>query len=243
MAVAPRVGFWHCWPSNRGDTMATIALKAADGHEFSAYEASPAGTPLGGLVIVQEIFGVTAHIRGVADGFAADGYRAIAPALFDRAEPGVDLDYGPAGVERGRALRQMVETGDMLRDIAATADALKGAGKVAVVGYCLGGSLAWLTATGLDGFAAAVGYYGGTIAAHAGETPRCPVLLHFGETDAGIPMSDVEKVKAATDPAMVDVFTYPAGHAFNRDGGASYSAHSAMLARMRTVKFLQKHVG
>jgi carboxymethylenebutenolidase len=122
--------------------------------------------------------------------------------------------------------------------------ALAASGKVGLVGYCLGGSLAWLAATRLDGFAAAVGYYGGMIAAHLDETPRVPVMLHFGENDGGIPMADVAKIRAAADPKLVQVFTYPgAGHAFNRDGSANWHEPSAKLARERTLAFLRERVG
>ena len=223
----------------------TTTLSAEDGHRLSAYEAKPAGTPRGGLVIVQEIFGVNRHIRSVADGYAADGYDAIAPALFDRAERGVELSYEPGDREKGVALRKAIPTTQMLLDVAAAAAAVRGAGKVGIVGYCLGGSLAWLAATRQQGFAAAVGYYGGLIAAHVGEEPFCPVMLHFGEEDRGISMSDVAKIKAQTDPARVQVFTYPgAGHAFNRDDSeAAFHEASAQLARERTLAFVREHVG
>lgn len=222
----------------------TITLTTDDGHRLSAHEAKPAGAARGGLVVVQEIFGVNAHIRKVTDGYAAAGYRAIAPAIFDRAEPGVDLGYDAADRDKGLALRQKIGLDQTLLDIAAAAAALKGAGKTGVVGYCLGGSLAWLAATRLDGLAAAVGYYGGMIAAHLGETPRCPVMLHFGENDAGIPMSDVDKIKATVDQARVQVFVYPgAGHAFNRDGSANWHEASAKLALRRTLEFLAEHLG
>jgi len=196
-------------------------------------------------VVVQEIFGVNSHIRGAADSYAADGYRAVAPALFDRAERGVELDYDPADRDKAIALRKAIPIDAMLRDVAATAVALASAGKVGIVGYCLGGSLAWLTATRLPGFAAAVGYYGGMIAAHINEAPRCPVMLHFGEEDCGIPMSDVAKIRAATDPARVQVFTYSgAGHAFNRDDSpAAWNEAAAKLARERTLAFLGEHLG
>ena len=216
--------------------MAKITLTASDGHQFLAHEAKPSGKPRGGLVVIQEIFGVNAHIRRVADGYAADGYHVIAPAIFDRAERGVDIGYEKADVDRGVALRQKIKTEDTLLDIAATQAALAGSGKVAIVGYCWGGSLAW--------FAATVGYYGGMIAANLGALPRCPVMLHFGENDQGIPAADVAKIKAAVDPAKVQVFLYPgAGHAFNRDGNQAYHAASAKLARERTLTFLRKHVG
>jgi carboxymethylenebutenolidase len=221
----------------------TIKLKASDGFTLGAYEAKPEGKPRGGVVVIQEIFGVNAHIRHVADGYAEDGYRVISPAIFDRAEPGVELDYDPKGIERGRGIREKIPLDKTLLDVAAAIAALQSDGKVAIVGYCFGGSLAWFGATRLSGLAATVGYYGGMIAPHLDEKPHCPVMLHFGEKDQGIPMSDVDKVKAAVDPAMVRIFTYPAGHAFNREGNQAWEPHCAMLARMRTVKFLNHQVG
>ena len=222
-----------------------ITLKANDGHSFSAYEKTPSsGIVRGGLVVVQEIFGVNAHIRRVADGYAADGYRVIAPAIFDRAERGVDIGYEKADMERGFALRKAIPLDHMVADIAAAVAALTSSGNVGVVGYCLGGSLAWLAAARIARVAAAVGYYGGMIAAHLDDKPRCPVMLHFGEEDAGIPLSDVEKIKAASDPSLVQVFTYrDAGHAFNREGNAAWRAEPARVARERTIAFLREHVG
>jgi len=222
----------------------TITLTAGDGHKFTAYEERPSSAGRGALIVVQEIFGVNAHIRRVAGGFAADGYHVIAPGIFDRAEPGIELGYSKPEMERGVELRKKISTDAMLRDIAASLGALAGSGKVGIVGYCLGGSLAWLSALRLPGLAAAVGYYGGTIAANLGEKPRCPVMLHFGQEDGGIPMSDIDKIRAATDPAKVQIFTYPgAGHAFNRDGTPVYHGESAKLARERTLTFLRQHIG
>lgn len=223
--------------------MSMITLAARDGHTFSAWSAAPAGTPRGGLVVVQEIFGVNAHIRGVADGYARDGYAVLAPAIFDRAERDVELGYDKADVDRGIALRGKISLDAMLTDMAACRDALAATGNVGIVGYCLGGSLAWLAACRLPGFAAAVGYYGGMIARHVDETPRVPVMLHFGEADTGIPMSDVDRIRAAADPALAQIFTYPAGHAFNRAGTQAYHPPSADLARTRTLAFLAEHVG
>ena len=222
-----------------------IALEAADSHSFAAYEKTPSsGLVRGGLVVVQEIFGVNAHIRRVADGFAEDGYRVIAPAIFDRAERGVDLGYEGADRDKGLAPRRAIPNEHMLADIAACVAALRPAGKVGIVGYCLGGSLAWLAAARVDGLAAAVGYYGGAIAAQLGEVPRCPVMLHFGEEDPGISMSDVAKIKDAVDPALVQVFTYKdAGHAFNREGSAAWRGEAARVARERSIAFLRGHVG
>jgi carboxymethylenebutenolidase len=227
----------------QGNTM-QITLKAEDGHAFGAYEAKPAGKARGGIVLIQEIFGVNAHIRSVSDRYAADGYHVIAPAIFDRAEPGVELGYSKPDVDRGVALRRDISLDDMLLDIAACVAALKASGKVAIIGYCLGGSLAWLAAARLPGLSAAVGYYGGMIAGSLGDKPAVPVMLHFGKEDGGIPAADVEKIKAASDPAKVQVFLYAgAGHAFNRDGTPVYHAEAAKLALERTQAFLAKHVG
>jgi carboxymethylenebutenolidase len=222
----------------------TIKLKAADGHRLSTYEVSPAGKSRGGLAVIQEIFGVNAHMRHVAEGFAAEGYHVVAPALFDRAEPGIELGYDKPAVDRGKELREKIPLDATLADIAAALERLKASGKAAIVGYCWGGSIAWIAAARLSGLAASVGYYGGMIAGHLADQPRCPVMLHFGEEDSGIPMSDVAKIKAAVDPATVQVFTYAgAGHAFNRDGNASFHAPSAKPARERTLAFFRKHVG
>lgn len=223
----------------------TITLVARDGHKFDAYEKTPSsGVARGGLVVIQEIFGVNAHIRRVADGFAEDGYRVVAPAIFDRAERGVDLGYEAADRDKGMALRRAIPTEHMLADIAASVAALGASGRVGIVGYCLGGSLAWLAASRLDGLSAAVGYYGGMIAAHLDDKPRCPVMLHFGEDDQGIPMSDVTKIRAAADPGLVQIFTYKnAGHAFNREGSQAWRGEAARVARERTIAFLREHVG
>ncbi len=222
----------------------TIELEAADGHTFSAYEASPrAAHHRGGLVIVQEIFGVNAHIRAVADGWAADGYYCIAPAIFDRDTPGFDRGYAQPDTEAGRTIAGKIGLDAMLLDVEAARAAAASAGKVGIVGYCLGGSLAWLAATRLQGIAAASCYYGGRIVAQAGEKPRCPVQMHFGEKDQSISMADVEKICANVPARLVEIFVYPAGHAFNRDAGANWEPQSAKLARERTLKLFREHVG
>jgi carboxymethylenebutenolidase len=220
----------------------TLTLTAEDGHKFAAYRANPSGAPRGGLVVVQEIFGVNQHIRKVADGFAADGYVAIAPALFDRVERGYETGYGPQDIERGRATRGKLTTDQAMLDVKATVKELQKAGlKVGVVGYCFGGTIAWLAATRIDGVNAAVGYYGGGVADAAEEKPKCPVMLHFGETDASIPKEAVEKVKKAQP--NVPIYTYPAGHGFVCDERGSYHAESDKLARQRTIEFFRKHIG
>jgi carboxymethylenebutenolidase len=219
-----------------------VTLKAEDGHRFSAYRATPGGTPRGALVIVQEIFGVNPHIKRVSDRFAVDGYLALAPALFDRVEPGYATGYAQEDVERGRNVRQKLGWDVMMTDVRAAVEELTKTGlKIGVVGYCMGGSIAWLAATRVPGVAAAVGYYGGAVAEFATEQPRCPVLLHFGETDASIPRDHWDTIRAA-QPA-VPVHIYPAGHGFNCDERGSYHEPSARLARERTLDFLKHHVG
>ena len=219
----------------------TITLTAKDGHKLAAYRADPAGKPKGALVVIQEIFGVNSHMRRVTDNFAAQGYVALSPALFDRVQKGIELGYDPKSIESGRDIRAKVPLDGTLADLQAAIDAVKPFGKVGVVGYCWGGSLAFLAATRLQGLAAAVGYYGGMIAAHAEERPKVPVLLHFGETDQSIPMSDVEKVKKARPDVPIHV--YKAGHGFNCDERGSYDAASAKLAWERTLAFFAQHVG
>src|SRR5712692_8020002 len=220
----------------------TLTLTAEDGHKFAAYRATPSGTPRGGIVVVQEIFGVNQHIRKVADSFAADGYVAIAPALFDRVERGYETGYGPQDIERGRGTRGKLSTDHAMLDVKATVKELGKAGqKVGVVGYCFGGTIAWLSATRTDGVSAAVGYYGGGVADAAEEKPKCPVMLHFGETDASIPKEHWEKVRA--NHPGVPLHIYPAGHGFNCDERGSYHAESARLARERTLAFFRQHVG
>jgi carboxymethylenebutenolidase len=220
----------------------TLTLSAEDGHQLAAYRAAPAGAPRGGLVVVQEIFGVNAHIKKVADRWAADGYVALAPALFDRVERGVDMGYEPNDIQQGRELRGKISTDDSVRDLRAAVRELARAGlRVGVVGYCWGGTMAWLAATRIDGLSAAVGYYGGGIADTAEESPRCPVMLHFGETDTGIPKEHYEKVQRIHPTLPVHV--YPAGHGFSCDARASYHEPSARQARERTLDFFRQHVG
>jgi carboxymethylenebutenolidase len=221
----------------------TIELAARDGHRFSAYRALPEGgaKPRGGIVVIQEIFGVNNHVRRVADGFAAQGYAAIAPALFDRIRPGIELGYDAGGIAEGREVRAEVGWDGPLADVQAAIDAAAAYGRVGVVGYCWGGSLAFLAATRLKGLACAVGYYGGQIAQYADEQTHVPVILHFGEKDHAIPMSDVDRIRKA-HPDM-SIFTYPADHGFNCDERGSYDAASAALALERTLLFFDAKLG
>jgi len=218
-----------------------VTLKASDGFEPGAYVARPAGEPIAGLVVVQEIFGVNAHIRSVADGYARDGFLAVAPALFDRIERDVELGYEGADAEKARSFIPKLNLEAAIKDVAA---AMEYAGrqtgkKVGVIGYCWGGTLAWLAATRLHA-AVAVGYYGGQIAKFASETPAAPVMLHFGKQDAHIPPQDVEKVHSAHPEVEID--WYDAGHGFNCDARASYSPESAKLARERSLAFLKRQL-
>jgi carboxymethylenebutenolidase len=218
-----------------------LELTAADGFVFGAYRAEPAGPPRGGLVVVQEIFGVNAHIRNVCDRFAAHGYMALAPSLFDRLERDFQSGYSPEEVEHARAFIPCIDWTATMLDMAACVAALAPAGKVGVVGYCLGGSIAYLSATRLDGIAAAVGYYGGMIAKQADETPKAPVQLHFGDRDPSIPVADVEII--ARKRRDCEIHVYPAGHAFSNDDRTNYDAASAEMAMRRTLAWFGKHVG
>ncbi len=219
----------------------TITLTAADGHSFSAYRAEPADTPRGGVVVVQEIFGVNEHIRRVADNYASEGYLAIAPAVFDRLERGVEIGYTPDDIARGRELKTAADTDAAVMDCQAAAEALRPAGKVGLVGYCWGGFLAWAAAAKLEGLAASVVYYGGGIHEKTDWQPACPIMLHFGEKDSGIPLELVDQVRAAHPDLPFHI--YPADHGFNCEMRGSYDAESAKLARQRTLAFFAEHVG
>ena len=219
----------------------TLTLTASDGHKLSAYRADPSGKPKGALVVIQEIFGVNAHMREVCDGFAADGYVAIAPALFDRVQPKVELGYTPKDIEAGRELRGKIEWDAVLKDVEAAIKTVASAGKVGVVGYCWGGSVAWRAATRLKGVTAAVGYYGGQIAPFKDETPRAAVMLHFGEKDASIPLSDVEAIKKAQPKLPIHVYA-GAGHGFSCDHRGSFHSEAHKQARTRTMEFFDKHL-
>jgi carboxymethylenebutenolidase len=216
-----------------------IRLIASDGHELGAWLSEPAGTPRAGLVVLQEIFGVTGHIRAVTDSFAAAGYLAIAPALFDRAEPGAVLDYGE--MTRGRDIMLKLDLDDVVRDIAAAVARVGAAGKVGVIGYCWGGALADLAACRLP-VDAAVSYYGGRTTSWLGEQPSCPVQYHFGGKDPLIPPEMVAQIRAGR-PAG-EFFIYPeAGHGFNCDERESFHRESAELALERASQFLDRHLG
>jgi carboxymethylenebutenolidase len=220
-----------------------VKLQASDGHEFDAYVARPAGEPIAGLVVVQEIFGVNSHIRSVTDGWAKDGFLAVAPALFDRVERAVDLTYSNEDMQKGIALLRQGDTADRLKDVAAALDYTRRetGKKVGIVGYCLGGTIAWQAAARLDPDAA-VGYYGGQILQFAGEKPKAPIMLHFGKEDHHIPKDEIDSKVQAAHPD-VPIFWYEgAGHGFSCNDRASYNAEAAKLARERSLEFLKKHL-
>lgn len=220
---------------------AMIELVASDGFRLSAYRAGAKGKRRGGLVVVQEIFGVNGHIRSVCDGYAEDGYDAIAPALFDRYERAIDIGYTPAEIAKGRELKARATLDAALADVTAARDALASSGHVGIVGYCWGGYVVWMSASRASGLACAVLYYGGGVADAAGEIPRCPVLAHFGERDSMIPLTAVKQFAAAHPE--VEIHIYPADHGFNCDQRGSYDPSSSKLARERSLKFLRKHIG
>jgi len=219
-----------------------VQLRAKDGHVLDAYVVQPGVPAKGGLVIVQEIHGVNAHIRAVADRYADDGFVVVAPALFDRIERGVELRGSGEDMERAMDLLKSFDIEKGVDDVAAAVQCERCFGnvkKIGVLGYCLGGTLAWLSAARLPIHAAA-SYYGGRIAQYLGERPKVPVMLHFGEQDQHIPQSEIDAI-AKTYPE-VSIYTYPSGHGFNRDGSAGYSASCATRARARTLEFLREHL-
>lgn len=222
-----------------------IELTAADGVKFPAYEARPVGQVKGGVVVLQEIFGVNAHIRAVVDGFAEQGYLAIAPATFHRVKPGVDLGYTTDDIAAGVALKAAVEalpSPGVMQEIQAAIDCAATFGKVGVVGYCWGGLLTWRAGCLLDGLSAAVPYYGGgmTSATEIARKPKCPMLTHFAESDQSIPLQGVAAFRQAHPE--VDVRMYPATHGFNCDHRGAYDATAAALARERTLDFFARHL-
>jgi carboxymethylenebutenolidase len=222
---------------------ATIALRARDGHAFSAYESRPDGPARGGLVVLQEIFGVTAHLRRVCDDFATHGYHVVAPALYDRIRPGIVLGDSPEEHAAAREFRGKVAWDAVLNDVAAVRDHLSDSGKkVATLGYCWGGTISWRAATQLDGIAAAVCYYATHMKPFVAEKPKCPVLMHFGESDPIATLADAGAVRAAQG-AQVEIQVYPAGHGFNRDEIPAFHAPSAALALRRSLDFLSAHIG
>ena len=219
-----------------------VKLQASDSHELDAYVARPDVGPIAGLVVIQEAFGVNGHIRSVVDTYARDGFLALAPAIFDRIERGVELGYTGSDRDKGIAMARKLNLDDAVKDVAAAMEFLRtqGVAKMGVIGYCLGGTLAWLSATRLEP-AAAVGYYGGGIGRFAAENPNCPVMLHFGELDKHIPKSEIDKVQEQHPD--IQVFWYDnADHGFNCNDRDSYNPEASKLARERSLAFLKQHL-
>ncbi len=220
-----------------------IRLTAADGFELGAYRARPEGAAKGGVVVVQEIFGVNVHIRSVCERYAEAGYLAVAPAVYDRIEPDVQLVYEPDDITRGRDIRAKADMADVIADVAAAAEAAAEGGKVGIVGYCWGGLIVYVAACRLgDKLACASGYYGGSIVQYLGETPAVPLILHFGTIDASIPLSDVERIGQAHPGVTVHLYE-GADHGFNCDMRSQYHAEAAALARERTLAHFAEHLG
>jgi carboxymethylenebutenolidase len=218
-----------------------FTLTAADKHELGAYRADPTGAAKGGIVVIQEIFGVNQHIRAVCDRLAKEGYVAVAPALFDRTQRDFECGYTPDEIANARKFVANPDWDAMLRDTDAALGDVKSVGPTAIMGFCMGGTIAFLAATRLSGLKAAVCYYGGRIVAFADEKPKCPTMMHFGEQDQSIPMSDVQIIKQKRPDC--EIFVYPiAGHGFHCDERGSFHEPSAKLAWQRTMDFLGKHV-
>ena len=219
----------------------TITLTGADGFEFSAYHEQAFTPHKGGVIVIQEIFGIDRHVRADVERWAALGYEAIAPSLYDRREPGFTAEHDPEGLQTGVAHARATPLDQALGDIEACRDFLKAHGqKVCVVGYCYGGSLTWLSASKVDGISAASSYYGSMVAANAELTPRCPTIVHLGRTDPGIKADEVEAAVHAHHP-QVPVYVYEdAGHGFNNESPERYNAAAAALARQRTLELFDK---
>ncbi|TXC72518.1 dienelactone hydrolase family protein [Sphingomonas ginsenosidivorax] len=217
-------------------------MTMSDGATIGVYHVQPTGKRRGGIVLVQEIFGVTEHIRELCEGYAAHGYEVLSPALYDREEPGFEIGYTGPEFKRALELRDVHPVATSIADVQTCVDMMKDKGPVFVVGYCYGGSIAWFAATRMTGVAAASGYYGSMIPAAADEEPRVPVILHFGRNDHGIPMDGVERV-IAKDWPNATVYVYEAGHGFNSDRRDDYSPESATLARERTLALFQANGG
>jgi len=220
--------------------MPLISLTTRDGAKISAWRADPKGKPKGGMVVVQEIFGVNAHIRSVCDFYAGEGYVAVAPALYDRIEPNFEVGYTQADMQAGFRLRGETKLAEVLADVAAAVEIAAQGGKVGIVGYCWGGAVAYAAACHAPGLGAAVSYYGGGLVTLIGDRPKCPVMLHFSDRDAHIPMTDVGKIAAALPDAPL--YLYAADHGFNCDARAAYDAEAARLARERTLSFFAEHL-
>ena len=219
--------------------MIQLKSTADDGFSYSAYRAAPAGSRKGGVIVVQEIFGIDEHVRRDVDRWASLGFEAIAPSLYDRREAGFTAGHDPDGMKAGIAHAMGTPLDQALADIAAVRDALAPAGKVCIVGYCYGGSMAWLAAGKLKGLAASSSYYGSMVQANATLTPLCPTIVHLGRLDVMIPADAVKAAVEAANPG-VPVYIYEdAGHGFNNEDPARHDNASAEMARARTLALFE----
>ena len=218
----------------------SIKATASDGHAFDIYLAQSKGSPRGGIVLIQEIFGVNNHIKSVAERFSSNGYLVGAPSLFDRVQPNILLGYSTEDVIRGKELKNNLGNEKPLIDIIATLNIVRSAGRVAVVGYCWGGTLAWLSACQVDGFNAAISYYGAGIGELLSIEPRCPSIFHFGEQDHTIPVAEVNSLRQAHPECPV--YLYPANHGFNCEQRDSFHSTSSAIAFERTIQHLAKYI-
>jgi len=218
-----------------------VKLTTTDAHTLGGYRADPAGTPKGGMIVIQEIFGVNHHIRAVCDRLAALGYVAIAPAVFDRFVRDFECGYTPDEIANARSYLGNLDWDKMVLDMTAAKEELKGTGPVGVIGFCMGGTAAFLAATRIPGIAAAVSYYGGQIGKFADEKPKCPLQMHFGEKDEGIPLTTVEEIKKKQPQAETYIYE-GAPHGFGCDERASYRKEASDLAWQRTQDFLAKNM-
>lgn len=222
--------------------MTTLTLTSSDGHELDAYRADPAGSARGGVVVIQEIFGVNSHIRDICDRLAGEGYVAIAPALFDRTQRGFECGYSADEVAHARTFIANADWDAFVRDTDAARAAIADVGKVGITGFCMGGSVAFMGATRLNGLACASGFYGGKIDAFAEETPKCPVQLHYGAEDHGIPMENVERVRTKRNEDC-EIYVYEgAGHGFHCDQRASFDPTASKTAWDRTLKLFAANI-
>ena len=218
-----------------------IELIAADSHKLAAYRAEPSDKPRGAVVVIQEIFGVNSHIKSVADGYASDGYLAIAPAMYDRVQRNYETGYSPEEIQAGLAVMQKLDWDNTMKDVDAAVKEAGTAGKVGIVGYCWGGTVAWVAAARTKGLACSAPYYGGGIPNFADEAPKVPMMCNFGEQDQS-PTPEQAKAAVAKHPGIAAHF-YAAGHGFNCDQRGSYNAEASKLARTRTLEFFRKNIG
>ena len=219
----------------------SIELTTSDGHTLGAYKATPDGSPKGGVIVIQEIFGVNQHIKNVTDEFAKNGFVAVAPALFDRTEKGLELGYGQDDFQKGKETRGSLNDEGIQKDVQAAIDEAAKAGKVGIVGYCFGGYVSWLAACKCNGLSAASTFYGGGIHAKREDTPKVPVIFNFGDNDGGIPLSQVHDIKEANPEIPCYVYD-EAGHGFCCDDRESYNQGACERAHKRTLDHFASHV-